>query len=70
MKEVWYDEEVDILNIQVCEKGYWKSIELSNDIVVDIGKDGSIIAIEILHASKWFAGDARKVIDGARVVSS
>jgi len=48
--ECTYDKEEDILNIQLKEEGYWKSIELPNGIVIDIDKDGSIIGIEILRA--------------------
>jgi len=63
--ENWYDKEEDILNIEVSDKEYWKSIELPNGVVIDISKDGSIIAIEILRASKIFSGDVRKVIEVA-----
>lgn len=59
----WYDEEEDIFNIQLEEKEYWKSIELPNGVIIDIAKDGSIMAIEILRASKVFSGDVRKVIE-------
>ena len=59
--ERWYDKEEDVLNIQLEQKEYWKSIELP-DVVLDIAKDGSVIAIEIPHASKVFSGEMRKVI--------
>ena len=68
-KEIWYDEEADILNIEIDDKEYWKSIELPNGIVIDISKDGSITSIEILRASKLFLGDTRKVIELAKSVS-
>ena len=67
-KEMWYDEEADILNLEINDKEYWKSIELSNGVVLDIAKDGSITSIEILRASKLFFGDAHKVIERARVL--
>lgn len=63
MERTWYDKEEDILNIQLKEKGYWKSVELPNGIVIDVAKDGSIIGIEILKASKVFSGDVKKVIE-------
>ena len=66
MMETWYDKEEDILNIQLNDK-YWKSIELSNGVVIDIAKDGSIAGIEIMNASKVFSGDTKKVIEMARV---
>ena len=68
-KEVWYDKEADVLNVEVNEKEYWKSIELPNGIVIDMAKDGSMTSIEILNASKIFYGDAHKVIEMAKSVS-
>lgn len=66
--EEWYDDEEDILNIQLSDKPYWKSVELGNGIVIDIAKDGRIISIEILKASKLFSGELKKVIDNAKKV--
>ena len=68
-KEIWYDEEADVLNIEINDKEYWKSLEFPNGFVVDISKDGSITAIEILGASKTFLGEAHKVIEFAKSVS-
>ena len=59
----WYNKEEDILNIELGEGEYWKSIELPNGIIIDIDKDGKIKAIEILKASKIFSGDVKKVIE-------
>jgi len=64
--KVSYDEEEDILNIQLSNETYWKSIELPNGVVFDVAKDGKITAIEILRASKVFSGDVRKVIETAQ----
>jgi uncharacterized protein YuzE len=69
MKETWYDKEADVLNIELDDKKYWKSIELPNGMVVDISKDGGITSIEILNASKFFFGDAKKVIEMAKLIS-
>ena len=68
--ENWYDEEEDILNIQLKDKGYWKTIELPNSITIDLAKDGSIMGIEILRASNVFSGDAKKVIEIAKKVAA
>jgi uncharacterized protein YuzE len=65
---MWYDEEADILNIEINDKEYWKSIELPNGVILDIAKDGSITSIEVLRASKLFFGDAHKVIERARLL--
>ena len=61
--ENWYDREEDILSVQLKEGEYWKSIELANGIVFDVSKDGSILSVEILRASKIFSGDVKKVIE-------
>ena len=64
--ENWYDPEEDILGIHILDKPYWKSVELPNGIVIDVSKDGEIIGIEIIGASKIFSGDAKKVIELAK----
>ena len=69
-KEVWYDVEADVLNVEINDKEYWKSVELPNGVVIDIAKDGSMTSIEILNASKLFFGDAHKVIESAMSVSN
>lgn len=63
--ETWYDKEEDILNIQLKNKPYWKSVEISG-VIVDVAKDGSIISVEILNASKVFSGEVKKVIEVAK----
>lgn len=69
MKEITYDKEADILNIDIEDKEYWKSVELPNGMIIDISNDGSIISIEILWASKFFSGDAKRVIEMAKTPS-
>jgi len=61
--EEWYNKEEDILNIEINNGEYWKSIELPNGITIDIDKKGKIKAIEILRASKVFSGDVKKVLE-------
>ena len=68
-KEIWYDEEADVLNIEINEKEYWKSLEFPNGFIFGISKDGSITAIEILNASKKFSGEAHKIIESAKSLS-
>ena len=68
-KEIWYDEESDVLNVEINDKDYWKSIELPNGFVIDIAEDGSMTSIEILNASKVFFGDTQRVIENAKSVS-
>jgi uncharacterized protein YuzE len=64
--ENWYDSEEDVLGIHIQDKEYWKSIELPNGIVIDVSKEGEIIGLEILKASKIFSGDVKKVIELAK----
>ncbi|MAG01800.1 hypothetical protein CMI42_00535 [Candidatus Pacearchaeota archaeon] len=64
--ERWYDEEEDILGLHFQDKEYWKSIELSNGIVIDISEEGEIIGMEVHKASDVFSGDVKKVIDMAK----
>ena len=64
--EMSYDDEEDILSIQLSNEAYWKSIELPNGVVFDVAKDGKITSIEILRASKVFSGDVKNVIELAK----
>ena len=66
--ENWYDAEEDVLGIHLEDKEYWKSIELPNGIIIDISKDGKILGIEILRASKIFSGDVKNVLNSAKKV--
>ena len=70
MKEVWYDKEEDILNIELAKKAYWKTVELPSGINIDVAKDGTITGIEILGASKVFSGDVKKVIEQAKPLAA
>ncbi len=63
--ETWYDKEEDIFNIQLKQGTYWKSVELPSGVVIDVAKDGSVLAIEILRASEVFSGDVKRVIEAA-----
>lgn len=67
--ETWYDEEEDVLNIELADRDYWKSIELPNGVIIDISKDGSITGIEILRASKVFSSDFKKVVEKAKIIA-
>ena len=58
--KVKYDKEVDILYIKLSDKPVKESDENKPDIILDYASDGSIVAIEILDASKKFP-NANKV---------
>lgn len=73
MGEVWYDAKEDVLGIQLKPKGYDRSVEISERVIVDISKEGEIIGIEILGARDVFKKDAPLVISrtvGAKPPSS
>lgn len=69
MKQMWYDQQEDILNIEVNKGKYWKSIEVGNGVVIDITEKGSILGIEVLSASKLLRADA-KILAHAKSVSN
>ncbi len=62
MSEIWYDSEEDVLGIQVANKKYWKSVEVSKNVVVDLTEDGEIIGVEIFQAKQHFKKDAPLIV--------
>ncbi len=62
MSEIWYDNEEDILGIQVARTKYWKSVEVSKNVVVDLAEDGEIIGVEIFQAKQHFKKDAPLIV--------
>lgn len=52
--KVKYDKEVDVLSIRFSDKPVRESDEDKPDIILDYADDGTIVAIEILDASKKF----------------
>lgn len=47
-----YDAKIDALYIKVRSGKYEKSKKITADLLVDVTKDGKVLAIEILDASK------------------
>jgi uncharacterized protein YuzE len=50
--KIRYDKEVDVLYILLSEKKIKESDERKQGIIIDYDKEGSIVGIEILDASK------------------
>ncbi|MDB5207828.1 MAG: hypothetical protein JWR72_2903 [Flavisolibacter sp.] len=50
--EVKYDKEVDVIYINLTDLPVSESDEEKPGIILDYAKDGSILGIEILNASK------------------
>ena len=65
MSETWYDEKEDVLGIQLKNREYWKSVEVSKNVVVDLSENGEIIGIEILGAKRSFKKDAPLIVSKA-----
>ncbi len=62
MSEIWYDSEEDVLGIQVAHGKYWKSVEVSKNVVVDLAEDGEIVGVEIFQAKRHFKKDAPLIV--------
>jgi uncharacterized protein YuzE len=67
MSEIWYDKEEDVLGIQVAEGKYWKSVEVSKNVVIDFSNDGKIIGVEIFQAKRHLKKDAPLVVAKASI---
>ena len=59
MKTVKYDKESQALYIRVSEDKIEYSEELTDDIILDRGKDGALIGIDILNVA---LDDERKML--------
>jgi len=52
MTKIKYWKDIDVLNIDVKKGKYEYSEEVADGVVIDIDKDGEILSIEILDATK------------------
>jgi uncharacterized protein YuzE len=51
--KITYDKSVDAMYIKLNEKlAYKSSKKISDDVLIDYSKDGNVIGIEVLTASK------------------
>ncbi|MBI2906976.1 MAG: DUF2283 domain-containing protein [Chloroflexi bacterium] len=50
--EILYDPETDSMDIEFQKGKYEVSHEIADGVIIDYTKDGQIISIEILNASK------------------
>lgn len=69
MMKFEYDKDVDAAYIYlvhpISDGAVKKSVELSDDIVIDLDVDGKLLGIEILDASKHIA---KSVLNNPEVV--
>ena len=47
-----YDKQLDALSVRFSDKRYIESDQVQDNIIFDYDRDGNVIAIEILNASK------------------
>ena len=47
-----YDKEVDVVYIKFSDKAVFESNEDEEGIIIDYDKDGGMVGLEILEASK------------------
>jgi len=47
-----YVKDIDVLNIELQEGSFEYSEEIGEGVILDIGKNGDILAIEIVDATK------------------
>ena len=57
--KVKYDKLVDILYISLSQEDVIESDEYKPGIIIDYSKDGSVVGIEILNASKHMPNPSR-----------
>lgn len=53
--KIVYDKETDVLNIFLRDDKIIESDEARENVIIDLNKDGEIVALEILDASKHIA---------------
>jgi uncharacterized protein YuzE len=50
--EITFDKKADAVYIYLKKKKVFETKEITDDTIVDLDKDGNVIGIEILSASK------------------
>jgi len=52
MTKIKYWKDIDVLNIEVKKGKYEYSEEVAEGVILDISKEGDLIGVEILDATK------------------
>jgi uncharacterized protein YuzE len=50
--EIKYVKDIDVLNIELQEGKFEYSEEIGEGVILDIGKNGDILSVEIIDATK------------------
>jgi uncharacterized protein YuzE len=71
MVQVEYDKKADAMYIWLRKAKYDISEELAENVILDLDKNGRIIGIEVLGASKNLGKDlVMKIIDTEKIVAT
>lgn len=65
-----YDKKIDALYIRLNSQRYAESDEIQDGVIFDYDKQGKIIGIEILEASRKFPKDFSRGIANSKVLVS
>lgn len=55
MARIKYSSDIDVLNVELKKGKYEISQEIAEGVILDLSKDGEILAIEIIDAVKRLA---------------
>jgi uncharacterized protein YuzE len=71
MVQVEYDQKADAMYIRLRKAKYDISEELAENVILDLDKNGKIIGIEILEASKNLSKDIiTKIITTEKIAAT
>ena len=71
MVQVEYDKKADAMYIWLRKAKYGISEELAENVILDLDKNGRIIGIEVLGASKNLGKDlVMKIIDTEKIAAT
>ncbi len=59
--EITYDKDVDVMYIELRKGEFHKNRKLDSLTILDLDKDGKILGIELLDASKRIQGALPKI---------
>jgi uncharacterized protein YuzE len=71
MVQVEYDQKADAMYIRLRKAKYDVSEELAENVILDLDKNGKIIGIEVLEASKNLSKDIiTKIITTEKIAAT
>ena len=69
--QVEYDQKADAMYIWLRKTKYDLSKELAENVIIDLGKNGRIIGIEVLDASKKLGKElVTKIINSEKIAAT